>query len=174
MSAVNSEFYQKKKSWTFYIGIIFLIFTLLISGGLYFYNSSLETKNQVLKSKINQIEGSIKDIQSDEAVQVYSVYERNKVFLGELWQKSQISIFAKHLKKTLLKYNLTAKGFNYSDGTVSTNLTVETGDKNYAYEKIVRLLREYSQDELSLFEVGEITNFQWHDKITFNANFTLK
>lgn len=174
MSAVDSQFYQKKKKSTFYVGVGFLIFTLLITGALYFFVSSVQAENQKIAWEIEKFENSIAQEQENENVQVYSIYQKHKDLLETASERSEIPLFVSHLQKNFQKYGLTGKNFNYNDGTVLVNMESKTGDQLYAYQRIVNMLREYAQDEKALFEFWEVTSFSWHDQITYTLEFQLK
>jgi hypothetical protein len=77
--------------------------------------------------------------------------------MGEV---SEIPLFVSHLKKQFTKYGIQAKGFAYdSKNGVSIELSAQTNESGYAYQKIVKFLREYALDENAIFSVGMISNF---------------
>jgi hypothetical protein len=144
MSAVDTKFYEKKKSSAFYGALAFLLLVLAISAGLFVYNGQLQEQNTQLEAKILQIENSIKDLEQDPSVQAYSIYERHEAFLQKLSEQSKIPSFVSHLKKYFAIHGLEAKGFNYSQGTVRIDLSAQTNDSGYAYQKVVKFVREYN------------------------------
>lgn len=174
MADIDSKFYQKKKGSSFYIGIWFLVFTVLATAGLYFFTTSVAAENESLTADIADFETRITAERSDKNVQIYSIYEKHKWKLKEIEKQSEIPLFVSHLKKNFQKYGLEAQGFDYNDGVISVDLSSETGDSLYAYQKIVQMLREYALDEKALFELGEISSFSGHDEISYAAEFRLK
>lgn len=174
MSAVDSNFYKKKKNWSFYVWVWFLTFTILITGGLYLFTTNVQAENQELLSQIADFDARITEERSDKNVQVYSIYEQHKGLLEQISKRSDIPLFVLHLKNSLQKYWLTGKWFSYNDGIVNMNIESETGKTEYAYQKIVSMLEEYALDENALFEVAGVTSFSGHDEISFSWEFQLK
>ncbi len=174
MSAVDSQFYQKKKNSTFYVGLGFLVFTILATGWLYLYTSSIKEENAQISEQIQTYNASIEAERSDENVQIYSIYEKHKGLLESTSKRSEIPLFVSHLKKNFQKYWVIWKGFDYNDGVVLVEMESKTGESEYAYQRIVKMLREYPLDEKALFEIWEVTTFSGHDQITYTAEFRLK
>ena len=174
MSAVDTEFYKKKKSSTFYVGVIFLFLTVLGTGMLYLFTQSLHSENDQILAETATIDTAISEERNDEAVQIYSIYQKHKLLLERLDQHSQIPLFASHIKKNFLKYGISGEWFDYADGVVQINITAKTDDRGYAYQKIVRLLDEYKQDEKALFDLWPVSSFTWHDQIKYSLGFNLK
>jgi hypothetical protein len=128
MSAVDTKFYEKKKSSIFFTALLFLFTVLTLTGGMFFYNIQLEKENTERVDEIIQFDTSIKSVQRDPNIQAYSIYERHEVFLKKLADQSKIPSFVSHLKKYFSIGGIDAKGFNYSDGVVSVSLSAETND----------------------------------------------
>ena len=175
MSAVDTKFYDKKKSTTFYVAIVFFVLVVVISWGLFVYNSQLENKNLELTNNINQIEKSIQAVESDPNIQAYSIFEKNQVFLENLSKQSEIPSFVSHLRKYFSISWLESSGFSYSAWMVSVDLSAQTNDNGYAYQKVVSFLRDYNAlGEEALFETQFIPSFDGYDRVNFTGEFKLK
>jgi len=174
MSAVDTKFYEKKKSASLVYAWIFVVFSLAVAIGLFVYNSRLEKNIVDLESKSKEITASINTLNDDDEVQIYKVYKINQSFFKELDDRSNISSFITHLQKQFSKYDISAKWFNYSDWVVKTSLSASSNETWDAYEKIVRMVEEYSLDENASFEIGDISRYEWYDRINFPWEFTLK
>lgn len=175
MSAVDTKFYDKKKSSTFYIAVLFLLIILAITGGLFFYNSQLQKQNIDLNSQIEQLSSSIKNIQQDSNIQAYSIYEKNQDFLEKLAEQSKIPSFVSHLRKHFAIHGLDSKGFSYSQWWISVELSAQTNESGYAYQKVVKFLRDYNALwEDALFTPRFVAVFDGYDKINFTGDFKLK
>jgi len=174
MSEINKDFYDKKKSSTFFIALSFLLFVWLLSGWLYYYNMQTQKKIDNLTTKKQNIENSIAEIESDENVQIYSLYERHKGLFEKFGKQSTIPLFISHLKKNFAKYRISWENFSYSDGIVSVDITSKTDDSSWAYEKIIAFLDGYSEDEKALFSLDPVNSFSWYDTIKFSQTFNLK
>jgi hypothetical protein len=86
---------------------------------------------------------------------------------------SLLTTFIIHLKRSLWKYALSFKGFNYSDWKILTNISAGGDDLGAAYEKIVNFLWTYPDDENALFNIQPIGIFNGYDRINFSTTFTL-
>lgn len=167
MSAVDTKFYEKKKNNTFYGSIVFFFLVLALTLGLFLYNRSIASDIAELTQKGSSIETSISEIRANPSVDVYSTYMEQKGFLEKLEKQSKISSFVTHLKSTPRRYAIEAKGFSYADGVVSMELAAQTNDAAYAYEKVVKFLREYNTLQDAPFTLKNITTFTGYDKITY-------
>ncbi len=171
---VDTTFYKNKKSMNFYFALGFLLIVILGTLGLYFYNSNVIRTTSELESEISRIEKSIDEVQSDPLVTIYNVYSQNKKLLDTKALESQIPLFVSHLKKNFIKYWVEAKGFAYTWGEITTSLSNQTTDNGYAFEKVVRFLREYPQDEKALFDINMIESFEGYDRIWYETTFVLR
>ena len=174
MSTLDSKFYKKKKSSTFYFSLVFFAIILILTGVLYVFTSSVQAEGDSLSGKIKELDASIEKLESDENVQVYRTYSRHKDLLELLGRQSEIPLFVSHLKKNFQKFGLEGSGFEYRNGVVTIAMESKTWQTRYAYQRIVEMLREYKKDEKALFDLGEIQDFSGHDQIDFSAEFYLK
>ncbi|NDK10168.1 hypothetical protein GW846_05325 [Candidatus Gracilibacteria bacterium] len=171
---VDTKFYKDKKSINFYLSLGFLAVVILATLGLFFYNNSIDNNIVEMDAEIANLEKSIDDVQSDPLVMIYGIYSKHKSFLDEKSKQSQIPLFVSHLRKNFIKYSIDATGFSYSEGELTIELSNQTTDNGYAYEKVVKFLREYPQDEKSLFDIDDVESFEGYDKIGYSANFVLR
>ncbi|MCD5375082.1 hypothetical protein LR010_01355 [Candidatus Gracilibacteria bacterium] len=175
MLAVDTKFYEKKKSSTFYTAVGFLLLVLVLTGGMFFYNTQLDKQNTELETQITQLSTSIESLKLDPNIQTYSIYERHEAFLTKLAKESNIPSFVAHLKKYFAISGIDAKGFNYSQGVVSVSLSSQTNDNGYAYQKVVKFLRDYNNlGEEALFTAQFVPVFEGYDRINFKGEFKLK
>ena len=171
---IDSKFYKQKKSKSFYYAIGFLIFVILITGGLYLYNTMVTNANSDLDANINNLKASIDKLKDDENIKAYSLYASNKATFDWLTAKSQIPDFVKNVKKSLTVYWLELSGLNYSDGTIAVKVISESDSRSKSYEKVVKFLKNYRASEESIFKLENISWVTGQDKITFDVNFTVK
>jgi len=171
---LDSKFYKKKKAKSFYYAVWFLILVLVLTWGLYTYNSMLVNANTDLDTDIARIDASVDKLQNEENIKAYSLYSSNKNTFSELTTKSQVPAFVIHIKKALVNRWLDIWSFNYSNGRVTVKITSESDTTVQAYEKVVKFLNSYRQDESSLFTLENITSVTGQDKITFDASFVVK
>lgn len=174
MSAVTTEFYKKKKKNTLLAALAFLFVILVLSGILYYLGYTLKKDNESLALREQELEKSISERKQEPNLKTYEMYEKNKILFQKSTNNSQISIFVNHLKKNLNKFLLRAEGFNYKDAQVTTKIISQTNDSGYAYEKVVRFLRNYQKDDKALFTLEKIEAFSGYDTIEFNITFRLK
>lgn len=174
MSAVDTKFYEKKQKRILFLSLGFLVFVVCITAALFFYEKSVLGELEELEVNINQVEDSIKEIESNEQVQLYRMYQSNKVFFETLEYRSEIPLFATHLQKHLAKHWLQGKDFDFRDGELAMEVSAQTNDSWYAYQKIVTFMREYNQDEKALFTPSQINEFSGYDRVNYDATFILK
>lgn len=174
MSAVDTKFYEKKKSSTFYGSLVFLFIIIASSVGLYIYSNNIAQANSDMSATISQIDSSISQLWEDSSVQIYSIYTQNKVFLEELSERSNIPWHIAHLRRSLAASKISALWYSYSEWVAKMELSAQTDDDDYAYKKIVNFLESYRSDEKAIFEIESVSNFKGYDKMTFSAEFTLK
>lgn len=174
MSAVDTKFYDKKKKTWLYASWGILLLVAILTGGLYYYNMQLDSELWDLESDITQVETSIDSINQESDVQIYSIYSRHQDFLKRLEVNSKISSMVNHLKRTFTIHELQYDRFSYSNETVTIDLSLETNDSWYAYEKVTSFLRNYRENEQALFDVEQVSEISWYDRMSFTAVFTLK
>lgn len=174
MSAVDTNFYKEKKQSMFYMSLWFFILSLLVTILLYFYVSKIENETANIQSNIDVIDSSISELNSNENIQTYNIYEKNKGLLEKLSYESRVTSFVSHLRKNFLKYWVSGEGFSYSNGSVVVGMWAETNDNGYAYEKIVSFIRGYASDEKAIFELEDVPNYSGYDQIDFEWKYILK
>lgn len=172
MSAVDTKFYDKKKQKMLYVSVVFFIFVLLLTGGLYVYNMQLSKANAAGKSELSKIESSIFELEAVDNIQTYKLFKRNQKFLEKANCRSQIPSFITHLRRNFVKYGLEAKGFVLSEDSVSTDISVNSSDTEKAYQKISKFLTQYPEAESSLFSLNHIGDYNWYDRIKFPLSLT--
>ncbi len=171
---VSTDFFKKKKKTGVVLASVFALAAILLTWALYGYNMTLKNTNSDLISQANQLQTSIDEIRADPQIGVYALYERNKRFLSELEEQSQISSFVTHIKKTLMRYRAEPKGFSYSDGVVETEISTQSEDGTAAYQKLSRFIESYRADEDAMFTLLPLESFSGYDKIIAPATFELK
>ncbi len=175
MSAVDTNFYEKKRARSFYVSLVLFFIVLATTLGLYLYTKNVEKNNIEVRSQISTLTSSIEEIEKDKNIQVYSIYSRHKELLDRLWEWSKIPSMIVHLKKIFDIHEIKYKWFAYSDGVVQTDLSLETNDSWYAFKKLWKFLTNYrALDENALFDIEQIPNFTWYDRMNFSAQFKLK
>jgi len=108
MTTIDTSFYEKKKTTTFYVAVAFLIFVILLTGGLYLYSKHLQNTYIDIQDKIQTRDTAISGIESNTQIQLYSMYQQHKGFFEDMKNKSQIPLFVSHLKKQFAKYGIQA------------------------------------------------------------------
>ncbi len=169
---IDSKFYKQKKSRSFYYAIAFLGFVILLTAGLYFYNANVVSWNVDLDWEISRLDTSIKKLNADENIKAYSLYVSNKDTFDTLTAQSQIPKFVKHIKTATRSLDLW--GFSYSDGKIAMKFTSESDTTSQSYQKVIKFLKSYRENEENMFTLDTIWWVTGQDKITFNANFELK
>lgn len=174
MSAVDIKFYEKKKSQTFYVAVALIFLVIAITAGLYYYSYTQTKTLQENAAILEQVKESISVIEEDEKVQVYSVYAKNIPLFRKMAEASKIPVMINHLKRVFTIQGVTYKWFSYGEGKAQIELSLETNDSGYAYEKVIKFLKNYRENEEALFTIDQITSFTWYDRMNFTADLILK
>ncbi|MBT3727139.1 hypothetical protein HOG21_05705 [bacterium] len=86
--------------------VVFLVIVLLLSFGLYFYNTHLEKEIVGVKGEIIKIESEMKDINDDKKIQIYTLLELNKEVINSYSKNNKVVSFINHLDTVKSKYSL--------------------------------------------------------------------
>ncbi len=155
--------------------MIFLVFVLVVTAGLFFYNNHLDKKNSQILSRIDKIESSIEKIEENPKVQIYSLLDMNTTFISELEKRNKIISYINHLRYIQNTYWLSFDWFSYSNWKISTTATVNsTTDDGIAYEKTVDFIKKYRESDNAKFNLEFINSFEWMNTLKYNINFELK
>lgn len=159
-------------------GLFSAIFCCLLVIGitisLFIYNQTLSSQVEEIKWKIEQRDLSIIELRSNPNIDTYTRYETNSAVFSALQRQSEIPLFVSHLKKNLQRFGLEMWDLNYKTGEVEIQLKSETNQEGYAYQKILQFMKAYRADEKALFDLNNIQELRWYDRINYIARFTLK
>lgn len=111
--AIDSNFYKKKQARGVYFTLGFLLFVIVGTAALFFYNTYLDTKNTQLQQEISQRKLSIEELRKDKNIEAYYIYNLNKSILDTFTQQSQIPTFIEHALRTMIRYDVTFQDFSY-------------------------------------------------------------
>ena len=176
MSAVDIQMYEKKNTRMFFGSLFLFFFVLIVTLGIYLYAWRIQAQANSLQNNLSTLESSISTLQQDSSVQAYQRYVANAGYMQKLWEKSNIPLFVAHLKKTFRKYALEAEWFAYDGEKISLAVKWQTNDAGYAYEKVVKFLREYNMEtaEKNLFVLQSVTAFSGYDTLSYDVQFLVK
>lgn len=161
------------------VSISFLLFILVITLWLYFYNSSLKQSNFKTQSIINEYKNSIESYKQDKQLIVYSLLESNSKTIEKLEYNSKITNFLDHLDYIKQLYDINFIWFNLNWNIISTSILIKSDDYNniehkLAYQKLINFISSYRKDEKSLFDLDFINRIIWYDEMKLNVNFNIK
>ena len=174
MSAVDTNFYEKKKSSAIIFAFLFLVIVIAGTGFLIWSNMKIEEEISALKSDASALSQSIRQEKASPLVATYSTYDRYKNDFAILDKRSKIPLIANHLKSITRSYNLQSKGFSLTAGSVTTAISTDSTTSSQAYQNIVSFMREYPQREDALFDIDPVSQFSGHDTMDYSASFNLK
>ncbi len=176
---IEKKVYKKKKINPFIISIGFLIFSIILTIMLYFYNISLLAKNNEIKDNIDIKQSSIIELQKDSKIVILGLCNMNKNSIEKLEDYSRITLYIKHLIDLKRKYNINFKGFKYSNWELSTEVVAKSDSYMINYKKVAKFIKEYRKNEdlSALFNLNLVKNIlssnDWIDN-SFNITLTLK
>lgn len=157
---IDKKNYKKKKMNSKSISIWFLIFSILLTFVLYFYNMSLINSNNKLDESIKVKKASIIDLEKDSNIKILSLYNLNKSSIMKIEDYSKITLYIKHLLELQRKYNIKFEWFQYNNWKLWTQ-AISTSDSYWInYKKVVNFIEKYRKnDDLSaLFDLNLIKN----------------
>jgi len=154
--------------------LIFLIFILLATIWLYWYNFYIERDNSIIESRISEKELEIEKIKKDKNIQVYALISENKKILDKLESYSQITVIMNHLTYIKDNYNLILEWFSYSNWVVNTKATTDSKRVWKAYSATAYFIDNYRKDKDALFGLPFISKITWHTQISFNLKLKVK
>jgi len=169
----------KKNKNSFAISISFLVFVVLLTSSLFFYNNKLTNEHESLKKEIQTKVESLQLDSESEAIKIYSLIEINKKYLEKFRENSKITKFLSHMDYIEQTYNLDFRWFSLNNSIIWTSATLNSDeyteiDFKLAYQKFVSFVSEYRKDENALFELAFINRISWQDEMKFNLNFLIK
>lgn len=112
MSAVDTQFYEKKKTSGIIIAVFFLILVIIGTGFLYWTNMKMKQEISELKTESMNLSKSIRQEKASDLVSTYSTFDRYRNEFILLDKRSDIPNIANHLKSITRSYNLESKGFS--------------------------------------------------------------
>ena len=147
---------------------------MLISGVLFFLNSSLQKEYDQQSSQLKELEKSISQRQENKNIQAYELFQKHTKTLKEKTHQSNIPRFIHHFRFVRDKYNIEFNGFNYSDGVMTTGVTALSNETGNAYIKTTKFMEKYRQDESALFDLSFISQVSGHTNQKYGVEFRLK
>jgi len=154
--------------------VVFLVIVLLLSFGLYFYNTHLEKEIVGVKGEIIKIESEMKDINDDKKIQIYTLLELNKEVINSYSKNNKVVSFINHLDTVKSKYSLNFNWFNLSDKELITNIEVKSDKEKQAYQKTKDFIKNYRKDNSSLFDLDYINLVEWMEEMKYKVKFNIK
>jgi len=147
MDLKTQKIYKKEKINSFYLSIWFLIISILITTGLYFYNLNIIKANAEINSNIKIKTKSISELEKDPNVIASSLYNLNKTSINKLEDYSKITTYINHIYDLSKTYNINFKGFNYSLGKLNTTVIANSDSFwNINYMKAAKFIKEYREN----------------------------
>jgi uncharacterized protein HemX len=109
MVVETRKIYKKKSSGSLYVSILFLVSSILLTVGIYFYNINLIDINNKLDNEINIKQSSIEELEQNSNILISSLYNSNKNSIKKLNDYSKITLFINHILELGRIYGLDFK-----------------------------------------------------------------
>lgn len=173
MAGINPK--AHKSVWNYKLSITFLVVIIIGTVALYLYNNFLWGQLEEIKKTISSYENSIKEIEQDKNLQIYSLLELNKKTIEKYKVMNDISGFINHMNSIGIKYGLKLYWFQLSSEKIETLIKSDSDAKTIAYKKIVDFISTYRADENAKFDLLFVDWVEWWmDEIKFKVNFKIK
>lgn len=180
MDLETKKIYKTKRSNPLFLSLWFLVFTIILTLGIYFYNFKLINDNIALNQEIETKESSISQLEKDSKIIISLLYNSNLSSIKKLENYSNVTLFIDHILMLNRKYNIDFESFNYSLGKLSLlAISSSDADGTINYKKVSDFISEYrkNEDKKALFDLDLVKNIatrnEWIDNI-FNINLNLK
>ena len=180
MNLETKKINNYKKSNPLFLSLWFLVFSVVLTFWIYFYNISLMNHNSNLNKEIDTKQSSVAQLEEDSNVIISLLYNSNRSSIRRLENYSNITLFIDHISKISRIYWIEFKWFNYSGGKLWL-LAVSSSEAgwNINYKKVSKFISSYrkNEDKQALFDLNLIRNIatknEWVDNV-FNINLDLK
>jgi hypothetical protein len=138
------------------------------------YNNSIQKDIEKLKNNISWFETSIKEVESDKKLQIYSLLELNSSVIKSYKSMNNITRYINHMNVIQAKYDLLFKWFTLNNWELLTNIEIVSDDKAIAYQKTRDFLKNYRTDSKALFDLQFVNTIEWMDNMKFKWYFKIK
>lgn len=182
MVATNDYKTDNKAYKSMYFSAWLFVLVLILNIWLYFYNSSLDSKIEGFNKEITTLENTIKEINNDDKVKLYTLIKTNKVFLDKYAYLSRVPEFINNIKELSNTFKVTFNGFSYSDSVLSTSVTAVDDGFSLWYQKAEKLIWSFRDKKVNnkvennkqLFSLNFVDSFEWQNEMKFNINFKIR
>ncbi len=154
--------------------IVFLAVVLLLTFGLYLYNTHLERQIVDVKGNIVKVESEISDLNKDSKIQIYTLLQLNKEVISTYEKNNKVVSFIEHLDNVKSKYSLGFEWFNLSKEELVTSIEVKSDKEKQAYLKTRDFIKNYRKDSSSLFDLDPISLVEWMNTMKYKVKFNIK
>ncbi len=156
------------------IPIVLLLFAIISTAGIYWYNMYLEWENARLTTNISETKEKIIDVQKDPNLQVFKLLTDNKKVIDKLTAQSQVTTFIERLSLIEKKYLVNFWSFDYSAGVISTWVVTSPESSLTSYSIVTDFIKWYRADKNTFFTLPFINQVSWSDSMKLNVNFNVK
>ncbi len=173
MSEHAPTFKYSNKGQKFAIALLIVILSITIWFGV--YNYILSKKVDKMQVTLQEHKDTVKKLKAEKQVYVYELLTLHKRSLDILDKRSQVSDYINHLQEVAQKYNIDFRGFNLSNGSVTTKAQFDTNDTGVSYNKAVRFIGDYRKSDKALFDLEFISSVESTDlDVKIPLQFSIK
>ncbi len=173
MSEHAPKFKYSNKGQKFAIGLLIVVLSITIWFGV--YNSILSKKVDKMEVTLQEHKDTVKKLKSEKKVYVYELLTLHQKSLDTLDKRSQVSEYINHFSEISETFSIDFRGFNLSDGNITTKAQFNTNDTGVSYNKAVRFIGDYRKSDDSLFDLEFISNVESTDlDVKIPLQFSIK
>lgn len=155
--------------------VILLVAVIWITACFAIYDFFLKKDIVKINAQIVVHQDSIKKLEWEKKVHVYSLIKKHQKILTELDERSHITKYMNHLTAMSKHYDFEARGFQFTWSNITSRVKFENNELWLAYKKSIRFISDYRTDETSLLSLWFIWGVTGTDTdIKFPVEFTLK
>ena len=125
---------------------------MVITGGLWGYNTWLEKQVIKTEASLSTIKQSINEVQRDPQMQAYIALKQHANVLDDLSIQSHITKYIDHIDTLSAIYGVSLRKFAQSGNDIRVQAVIESDETGKASEKLTSFLRKYEQDSEALLK----------------------
>lgn len=175
---------KAKRNPYYIISILLLVFVLIVTGLLWFFDNSLVNNIENNNSKINEYNKKIWELKTNSNILSYDIMNNTKQEVESSIIKSEANLHIEKLLQISRVFNVQFVGFTFDWEKISTTANVSWVQKLTSMQvasdfikacRSSEWLDKTKSDYLSWYTLGPVTSIWWNElKRTFDVSLTLK
>ncbi len=173
METKTSESILKKKPNNLN-SIVFFAVVVIVTWGLFGYNTYLGKQIADNQTQLDGLQQSIREVTRDPDMQAYIAIKQHAWVLETLTKHSHVTKYIQHISQIAGKYGVNMRKYSQTWDKIRVDTIAEWNDSITAAAKSSTLIRDYRNDDTALFELWVVSSLSGYDSVKFGLNFTIQ